>query len=64
MPTGRSIFKELESEEQVPEYLKRALVSEVDTIRNSMQVVSHFTEHFLGALTICISAVDPEDHNT
>jgi hypothetical protein len=64
MNSGDSIFKELESDEQAPEYLKRALISEVDTIRDSMQLVTHFTEHFLSALTICISAANIEESNT
>lgn len=64
MQTGNTIFKELEAEVKVPEYLKTALVSEVDAIRNSMQVVTHFTEHFLNALTICISFAEKEEPNT
>ncbi len=63
MPTGQEIFKDLESEAQVPEYLKAALVSEVDTIRDVMQVVTHFTEHFLSALTISIAVADIENTN-
>lgn len=58
MPNSNEIFKELESEETVPEYLKSALISEVDTIRNSMQVVTHFTEHFLKAMTVTISSFE------
>ncbi|WP_149240932.1 hypothetical protein [Dyadobacter sp. 32] len=64
MQTGNAIFKELEADIKVPEYLKTALVSEVDTIRNSMQVVAHFTEHFLNALTISISFAEAEEPNT
>ena len=60
MSTGNSIFKGLEPADHVPEYLKRALVSEVDTIRNTMNVVTHFTEHFLSAITICL-AIDEEE---
>lgn len=55
MPEGNNIFKELEPKEQVPEYLKRAIVAEVDTIRNSMEVVTLFTEHFLKTITVAIS---------
>jgi hypothetical protein len=61
MTTGNSIFKELESNDPVPDYLKHALMSEVDTIRNTMQVVTHFTEHLLTALTFCLSTDDPEE---
>jgi hypothetical protein len=55
MPNGNTVFKELEPDERVPEYLKRALVAEVDTIRNSMEVFTLFTEHFLTAITVAIS---------
>lgn len=64
MESGNAIFKELESNEQVPEYLKTALVSEVDTIRNSMQVVTHFTEYFLKTLITCFSVANTEGPNT
>jgi len=60
MPTGNSVFKELEPDNEVPEYLKHALVAEVDTIRNTMQVVTLFTEHFLSAITIGLSFNDNE----
>lgn len=55
MSTVNSVFKELEPDNEVPEYLKQALVSEVDTIRNTMHVVTLFTEHFLSAITIGLS---------
>ncbi|TDE12386.1 hypothetical protein [Dyadobacter psychrotolerans] len=61
MPTGNSVFKELEPDDQVPEYLKHALVAEVDTIRNTMHVVTHFTEHFLTALTIGLAFTEDEE---
>jgi len=60
MSSGNSVFKDLESTEEVPEYLKRALVSEVNTIRDTMNVVTHFTEHFLGALVISLSVGDTD----
>lgn len=60
MSTGNSVFKELEPDDRVPKYLKRALVAEVDAIRNTMNIVTHFTEHLLTALTICL-AVDEEE---
>ena len=61
MSTGNSIFKGLESTDHVPEYLKRALVSEVDTIRNTMNVITHFTEHLLTAITICLAVDEDEE---
>ncbi|WP_221389861.1 hypothetical protein [Dyadobacter sp. NIV53] len=63
MPTGNSIFKELEPQDKVPEYLKHALVAEVDSIRNTMQVVTHFTEQLLSSLSICLSVYANEEPN-
>jgi len=63
MTNGNSIFKELEPNEKVPEYLKHALVAEVDTIRNTMNVVTHFTDHLLKAMSFCLSAYENEESN-
>jgi len=60
MPSGNSVLKDLEPTEEVPDYLKRALVSEVNTIRDTMSVVTHFTEHFLGALVVSLSVGDTD----
>ena len=59
---GNSIFKDLEPNDKVPEYLKKALISEVDTIRNTMQIITHFTKHLLTSISICLS-VDDEVKN-
>ena len=58
MSSGNEVFKELESKDEVPEYLKRALVSEVNTIRDTMHVIEHFTEHFLNTLVVSLSIED------
>jgi hypothetical protein len=58
MSSGNTVFKELESTDEVPEYLKRALVSEVNTIRDTMHVIEHFTEHFLNTLVVSLSIED------
>lgn len=55
MPSGNVVLKDLEPTDEVPAYLKRALVSEVNTIRDTMNVVEHFTEHFLSALVVSLS---------
>ena len=55
MSSGNTVFKDLESTEEVPAYLKRALVSEVNTIRDTMHVVEHFTEHFINTLIVSLS---------
>lgn len=60
MPSGNSVLKELEPTDEVPEYLKRALISEVNSIRDTMTVVTHFTEHFLSALAVSLSSVDTD----
>ena len=60
MTNGNSIFKELEPNDTLPEYLKHAIVAEVDTIRNTMNIVTHFTEHLLTALTICIPVAEDD----
>jgi hypothetical protein len=61
MPTGNTIFKELEPNDHLPEYLKHAIVAEVDTIRNTMNIVTHFTEHLLTAITICLPFTEEEE---
>ena len=63
MSTGNSVFKQLEPKDQVPEYLKRALVAEVDTIRNTMQIVTHFTEQLLSSISICLAAYEDDESN-
>jgi hypothetical protein len=60
MSSGNEVFKELESKDEVPEYLKRALVSEVNTIRDTMHVIEHFTEHFLNTLVVSLSIEDTD----
>lgn len=39
-------FKDLESSEKAPESLKRALVSEIDTIRNTSIIIDLFVGNF------------------
>ena len=44
-------FKLLEPNGQVPEHLKKALVSEIDTIRNTSIIIELFVGHFIHAIT-------------
>ena len=44
-------FKLLEPNGQVPDHLKKALVSEIDTIRNTSAIVELFVGNFINALT-------------
>ena len=48
-------FKLLEHNGQVPEHLKKALVSEIDTIRNASAIVELFVGNFIGVLTASFS---------
>jgi hypothetical protein len=60
MPSGNTVFKDLESKDEVPDYLKHALLSEVNSIRDTMHIVEHFTEHFLNALVVSFSIEDTD----
>lgn len=58
-------FKLIEPDGQVPERLKKALVSEIDTIRNTSTIIELFVGNFINALTASFSngnSVD-EDKN-
>jgi hypothetical protein len=48
-------FKLIESNGQVPEHLKKALVSEIDTIRNAFTLIELFVGNFINALTASLS---------
>ncbi|MDZ7900984.1 MAG: hypothetical protein U5N85_23525 [Arcicella sp.] len=49
-------FKLIESNGQVPEHLKKALVSEIDTIRNGSTLVELFVGNFVNAITASFSS--------
>jgi hypothetical protein len=48
-------FKLIEPDGQVPEHLKKALVSEIDTIRNGATLLELFIGNFVNALTTSFS---------
>ena len=48
-------FKLIEPDGQVPEHLKKALVSEIDTIRNASTLVELFVGNFINAVTASFS---------
>lgn len=48
-------FKLIEPNGQVPENLKKALVSEIDTIRNTSTIIELFVGNFINALTAAFS---------
>lgn len=56
-------FEELESEDKVPERLKKALVSEIDTIRDTMELVTLYVGHFFNAAGTIVNQNDTKsDH--
>ncbi len=55
MPDNENPFKLIEPNGQVPENLKKALVSEIDTIRNTSTVIELFVGNFINALTASFS---------
>jgi hypothetical protein len=42
----KGALDELEPNDKVPEYLKKALISELDVIRDTVQIVSQFMDGF------------------
>jgi hypothetical protein len=49
-------FKLIEPNGQVPEHLKKALVSEIDTIRNGSAILELFVGNFVNAITASFSS--------
>jgi hypothetical protein len=60
-------FKDLESSEKAPESLKRALVSEIDTIRNTSIIIDLYVGNFINTITASLntqrgdSTITPKD---
>lgn len=54
-------FKILESDARVPEHLKKALISEIDTIRNASSLVDLFVGNFVHAITASFSTENKEN---
>jgi hypothetical protein len=55
MSENENPFKLLEPNGHVPEHLKKALVSEIDSIRNASAIVELFVGNFIGAITASFS---------
>lgn len=49
MTESENPFKYTDPNEQVPERLKKALVSEIDTIRNASNIIQLFVGDFINA---------------
>jgi hypothetical protein len=65
MGVPENFLKDLEAEGPVPEYLKKALVSEVDFIRDTMVVVNHSVSAFIDtAIMLVADLEDKETDNT
>lgn len=56
-------FKRIESKEQVPKRLKYALVSEIDSIRNTSTIIELFVGNFINVLTATFSNGSNVDEN-
>ena len=55
MPESENPFIFIEQNAQVPERLKNALLSEIDTIRNTSTIVELFVGNFISVLTASFS---------
>ena len=55
-------FKSLEPTDKVPEGLGESLFSEVNMIRDTMSILSHFTTHFIQTIivTVSVEKKDPQ----
>lgn len=58
MEDSKSIFEKLQTDEAVPEYLKEALISEIDTIRDTMELVTLFTETLFASVIALTNSED------
>ncbi len=52
---NNDIFKSLEPDEPVPDYLKEALVSEIDFIRDAFRIVALYTDGLFSTALLCLS---------
>ena len=51
-------FKEMEPDAPAPAYLREALVSELDVIRDTMQIVGLFTDSLASTVLMCLPESD------
>jgi hypothetical protein len=64
MGLSNNVFKEIEPDEEIPETLRKALVSEIDMMRDSMSVISLFTSHFFDTALMAFASFDRNDSQT
>lgn len=53
-------FFNIDPDDKVPESLKKALVSEIDTIRNTMELITLYVGNFFNAAGAITTPVFPE----
>lgn len=58
---SETAFKDLEPDDHVPAYLKEALVSEIDFIRDTLQFVTHFTDGFFSTALASITQISESE---
>lgn len=61
MSLSNNVFKEIGPDEDAPENLRKALVSEIDLMRDSMSVISLFTSHFFDTALMAFASFDRND---
>ena len=47
-----NVFKQLESEDSCPAHLKKEIISDIDLIRNALQVVELYAGDLFGVLSV------------
>lgn len=47
-----SIFKQIETSEQVPDSAKKAVMAELELLQNSTQVLEHFASNYFNTLSL------------
>jgi len=55
---NHDVFSKLEPNVEVPEYLKNALISEIDFIRDTIQIVELFTDSLFSTALLCVSDIE------
>jgi ABC-type sulfate/molybdate transport systems ATPase subunit len=61
MSLSNNVFKQLEPDEDVPENLRKELISEIDMMRDSMSVFSLFISHFFDVALMAFTDFNKKD---
>jgi len=54
-------FFDIDPDDKVPESLKKALVSEIDTVRNTFEIGTLFVSYFFRAAEVMINPWKPDE---